>query len=106
MVSIANIKEAAKINDYVELGYPWKDLWYDYICNTWTYFQDNHMEDRLLIYNLDIDKIDKSTTFFADFDVVLSIDNDENKNEIGKTRSSATIGPRLSGTRSSFIILI
>ena len=50
----------------------WRNLWYQYICNLLKYFKDNNMEQRLLIFDIEQDDINKLILFFNKFDINLN----------------------------------
>ena len=61
---ISNDHEIIILND-------WKLLWYQYICNLLQYFIDNKLMDKLLVFDVENDKIDKLIDFFASFNIKL-----------------------------------
>ena len=59
-------------NEYENYQIPilndWIILWYKYICGVLKYFNDHNLMDRLLVFDVEQDEIDKLIQFFAGFD--------------------------------------
>ena len=50
----------------------WRNEWYLYICNLIKYFDANRIRDNLLIFNVEIDPIEKLIKFFAKHGIKLN----------------------------------
>eukprot|EP01083_Nonionella_stella_P052796 139944_1 len=60
----------------------WKTVWYQYICETIEYFKTHDLMDRLIIFDVENDDLEKLTTFFDWYGVKM---NQSLWNHIGKS---------------------
>ena len=61
--NLKNVRAVANIGSNLELLIQWKTLWYRHICGATRYFEDNQINDHLLIFDVESDDIQKLIDF-------------------------------------------
>ena len=60
-----------KINN-VDIVYIWRSIWYKYICDLLKFFKNKNIMHKLLIFDIENDKIDKLINFFTKYNITLN----------------------------------
>ena len=56
----------------IDIVYIWRSIWYKYICDLLKWFHDKQLMNRLLIFDIEHDKINKLIDFFAKYGIKLN----------------------------------
>ena len=61
-----NIQKYAN-SEYVDIVRDWRTLWYQYLCGLIAYFIDNELSDKLILFDIERDDIQKLVRFLSPF---------------------------------------